>query len=69
MRRSTSIEAKGILPNPWEIEDLERIRRVRRSERREEARIPVVDRIRPAVGYVPSIDEEKRGVVTIRIVV
>jgi hypothetical protein len=61
----TDREGTMPLPYPWEIEDLERSRRIRRDEGLEVDRIPLVERIRPTTGYVPSIDEERRGVVTI----
>ncbi len=54
-------------PPAWEIEDLERIRRIRESEDREILQIPLVDHISPVpAASVPS-GRERTATVTIQI--
>ncbi len=53
--------------HPALIAESERNRRIRDAERREVAEIPIVDRIRPAIGVVPTLEEERRRVVTVQI--
>ncbi len=53
--------------HPALIAESERNRRIRDAERREVAEIPMVDRIRPASGVVPTLEEERQGVVTIQV--
>lgn len=55
------------MPHAAIIEESERSRRIRSAERREVAQIPIVERIRPVNGVVPTIEEENRGAVTIQI--